>query len=129
MTKANQTSTPIRTGIDRGSLDPNDPSKLWFNPGSLAVAPQYTLGTSAFYNNDFRNPPVLSENISIVKRTILWQNERNPVTLVYRADAFNAFNRTAFGNIQGAIGNANFGRATGPQVAARLITMGLRVEF
>jgi hypothetical protein len=129
VTKANQTSTPIRTGIDRTSLDPNDPSKLWFNPGSLVAAPQYTLGTSAFYNNDFRNPPVLSENVSIVKRTILWQNERNPVTLVYRADGFNIFNRTAFGGIQGAIGNVNFGRATAPQVGARLITMGLRLEF
>ena len=51
------------------------------------------------------------------------------VVLTYRADAFNAFNRTSFGNINGIVGNANFGLATGPQNGVRLITMGLRLDF
>ena len=51
------------------------------------------------------------------------------VDLVYRADAFNLFNRTNFGGVVGAIGNVNFGRPTGPQVGARVVTMGLRVDF
>ena len=72
---------------------------------------------------------MFTENLSIVKRTTLWANDRNPVVLVYRADGFNIFNRTNFGGVNGTVGNANFGRPTAPQVGARAITMGLRVEF
>ena len=71
----------------------------------------------------------LDERLSIVKRTTLWNNDRNPVVLTYRADAFNLLNRTVFGGIVGTVGNANFGRPTGPQNGARIITMGLRLSF
>ncbi len=129
LTKANRSGTAIRTGIDRTTLDPNNPNTRFFNPGAFTAAPQYTLGTAAFYDNDFRQPAVFTENMSIVKRTTLWQNDKNPIVLIYRADAFNMFNRTNFGGVNGTVGNANFGRPTGPQNGARLITMGLRLEF
>jgi hypothetical protein len=128
-TKANFGSGPIRTGIDRTTLDPNDPSTRWFNPTAFAPAPQFTLGTAAFFHNDFRQPAVFTENFSIVKRTTLWENERNPIVLIYRADGFNIFNRTNFGGVVGTVGNANFGRPTGAQLGPRIITMGLRLEF
>jgi hypothetical protein len=128
-TKANLTGAAIRTGVDRTSLDPNNPNSRFFNTNAFTPAPAYTLGTAAFFHDDFRNPAVLFENISIAKRTTLWQNDKNPIVLIYRADAFNAFNRTSFGGINGTIGNPNFGRPTVPQVGARLITMGLRLEF
>lgn len=129
VTKANRNNVPIRTDIGYGSLDPNNPSALWFNPGAFSAAAPFTLGNAALFYNDFRQPMVAFENVSISKRTVLWKNEKNPVELQYRADAFNLFNRTRFGNINGAIGNPNFGRSTGPQVGARAITMGLRVNF
>jgi len=129
LTKANLTGTPIRTGVERTSLDPNNPSSRFFNAAAFTSAPQFTLGTAAFYQDDFRQPAVFTENISIVKRTKLWNNDKNPVELTYRADAFNMFNRTNFGGVVGTIGNANFGRPTGPQNGARLITMGLRLSF
>ena len=128
-TKANFGSGPIRTGIDRTTLDPNDPATRWFNASAFAPAPQYTLGTAAFFHDDFRQPAVFTENLSIVKRTTLWQNERNPVVLIYRADGFNIFNRTNFGGVVGTVGNAAFGRPTAVQVTQRIITMGLRLEF
>jgi len=128
-TKANATGTAIRTGVDRTTLDPNDPNSRFFNPGAFTAAPQYTLGTAAFYHNDFRQPAVFTENLSIVKRTTLWQNDKNPVVLTYRADGFNIFNRTNFGGVNGTVGNANFGRPTAPQNGPRIITMGLRLEF
>lgn len=129
LTKANRTAVPIRTGIDRTSLDPNNPNALFFNAAAFTVAPQYTLGTAAFYDNAFRQPAVFTENLSIVKRTTLWQNEKNPVVLTYRTDGFNIFNRTNFGAVNGTLGNPLFGRTTAPQNGARLITMGLRLEF
>lgn len=119
----------VRTGIDRTTLDPNNPSTRWLNSAAWKSASPFTLGTAAFFHNEFRQPPVFSDNISIVKKTTLWQNDKNPVTLTYRADAFNAFNRTNFGGVVGTIGNANFGRPTGPQLGPRLITMGLRLDF
>jgi hypothetical protein len=129
VTKANLTGNPISTGVDRKDLDPNNPNVRWFNANAFAAAAPFTLGTSAFFTDAFRQPPILSENIGIVKRTVLFATDKNPIVLNIRADAFNAFNRTSFGGVVGAIGNANFGRPTAPQVGARLITMGLRLEF
>ena len=129
VTKANLGSGPIRTGIDRGTLDPNNPNTRWFTPGAFVAPAAYTLGTAAFYYNDFRQPAVFTENLSLVKRTTLINLDKNPIVLTYRADAFNLLNRTNFGGVVGTVGNANFGRPTGPQNGARLITMGLRLEF
>ncbi|MBI3695254.1 MAG: hypothetical protein HY238_10505 [Acidobacteria bacterium] len=71
----------------------------------------------------------MNENLSIMKRMKFPVHGDRTIDLVYRADAFNLFNRTSFGGIVSTIGNPNFGRPTGPQVGARLITMGVRVDF
>ena len=131
LTKANLTGTSIRTGIDRTTLDPNAPAASptqFFNPASVSSAPRFTLGTAAFYQNDLRQPAVFTENLAIVKRTTLWENDKNPIVLTFRADGFNIFNRTNFG-VNGTLGSPIFGRPTGPQNGARLITMGLRLQF
>ena len=129
VTKAMVGTGPIRTGIDRTTLDPNDPSTRWFNPAAFTAAPPFTMGNAAFYYDDFRQPAVFTENLSIVKRTVLFEADNNPVVLTYRADAFNLFNRTNFGGVVGTVGNPNFGRPTGAQNGPRIITMGLRLEF
>lgn len=127
--KANVGTGPIQTGIDRTSLDPNNPNTRWLNAAAFATPGQFELGNAAQYYGDMRNPPLMQENVSIMKRLRfpLWGDRA--VDLVYRADAFNVFNRTNFGGIVGTIGNANFGRPTGPQTGARLITMGIRLDF
>jgi hypothetical protein len=127
--KANVGTGPRRTGIDRGTLDPNNPSTRWFNAAAFAAPGQFELGNAAQYYGDFRQPPVLIDNLSIQKRLKFPIGKDRTLDLVYRADAFNLFNRTAFGGVVGAVGNVNFGRPTGPQVGARLITMGLRLDF
>jgi hypothetical protein len=126
---ANVGSGPIRTGIDRTSLDPNDPSTRWLNAAAFTAPGQYELGNAAHYYNDFRNPPVFIENLAIQKRMQFPVGGDRSIDLIYRADAFNLFNRTNFGGIVGAVGNSNFGRPSGPQLGPRAITMGLRVEF
>jgi hypothetical protein len=128
VTKATLGSGDIRTGFDRKSLDPNDPNARFFNPGAFVQTPAFSLGNAAFYYNDFRQPAVFTENMSIIKRTTLFERGDSPVMLTYRADAFNLFNRTNFG-VNGVVGNPAFGRATGPQQGPRIITMGLRLEF
>ncbi|MCC6859102.1 MAG: TonB-dependent receptor [Bryobacterales bacterium] len=126
--KAAVTGQAIRTGIDRGALDPNDPNTRWFNYGAnspFAIPGQYALGNAALYYGDFRQPPIFIENVSVQKTFEIWES----VGLQYRADVFNLFNRTNFGGVNGTVGNANFGRPTGAQQGPRIITMGLMLQF
>jgi len=127
--KANRGPAPIRTGVDRTTLDPNDPNVRWFNPNAYVLPGQFELGTAAIYDSAFRNPRVLEENISIVKRLKFPISQDRSADMILRADGFNVFNRTNFGGVVSAVGNPNFGRPTGPMSGARLITLGLRVEF
>jgi len=119
----------IRSSQDRTSLDPNNPTSLYFNPAAFSVPGQFSFGTSSQYNSKFRQPVVLQDNIALIKQLNLWPSgDGSRLRLQLRADALNAFNRTNFG-VNGAVGNANFGRATGPQQGNRYITMGLRLNF
>jgi hypothetical protein len=127
--KANRGSDPIRTGIDRTTLDPNNPATRWFNPGAYTLPGQFELGTASSYDSAFRQPPVFEENLSVGKRLKFPVGDTRTVDLNLRADAFNVFNRTNFGNINGVIGSLNFGRPQSPQNGARIITMGMRLEF
>ncbi len=141
--KANLTGVGIRTGINRKTLDPNNPAARWFGCTPEAIGTtgrfqcaanstpfgnpgEFEFGSSAQFNSAFRQPPVFTENISIVKKFNLTSEGR--VRFIYRADIFNLFNRTNFG-VNGIIGNADFGRANAPQIGARAITMGGRLEF
>ena len=120
---------PVRTGQDRSSLDPNNPSSIYFNAAAFSVPSQFAFGTSSQYNGHFRQPPVLVDNIAIVKQINMWPSgDGSKLRLQLRADAFNPFNRTNFG-VNGSVGNPNFGRATGPQYGPRIITMGARIYF
>ena len=102
---------------------------MYFNAAAFSVPGQYSFGTSSQYNSQFRQPPVLVDNAALIKQLYLWPSgDGSKVRLQFRADAFNPFNRTNFG-VNGTVGNANFGRATGPQYGPRLITMGLRLYF
>lgn len=131
LTKANQVNGTVRTGVDYGTLDPGNSSVRFFNSGAnapFASAPTYTMGTAALYHSAFRQPMVREENISLSKRFRWAINDTRAIDFVYRADMFNLFNRTNFG-VNGTIGNAGFGAATGPQSGPRIITMGLRLDF
>ncbi|MBI1788849.1 MAG: TonB-dependent receptor [Acidobacteria bacterium] len=127
--KANRGPAEIRTGIDRTTLDPNNPATRWFNVNAYTVPGQFEMGTASSYDSAFRQPPQFEENLSISKRLKFPVHGERTVDLLYRADAFNLFNRTNFGGVVGAVGNPNFGRPTGPSVGARIITMGIRLEF
>jgi len=119
----------LRTGQSRTSLDPNNPSSLYFNAAPFSVPSQFAFGTSSQYIGNFRQPPVLVDNISLVKQLAVWpKGDGNRMRLQFSANAFNPFNRTNFG-VNGTVGNANFGRATGPQYGPRIITMVVRLYF
>ncbi len=128
ITKASSTGKPIRTGMGATDMDPNNRASRWFNFGAdapFALAPAYTLGTTAMYHPQFRNPWYRNENISLQKDFAF--HER--FTFRYRADIINLFNRADLGGINATIGNDNFGRPQGPMDGPRFVSMGLRLEF
>jgi hypothetical protein len=129
--KANRVpGVPIQTGVDRTTLDPNNPNIRYFNAGAFSVPGTYEFGNASPYYNDFRNPPVFIENVSIVKQFGLWRGDNTErIRFQYRADIFNLFNRTNFGNINGIVGGPNFGRPQSAGNGPRIITMGLRLSF
>lgn len=125
----NANGGPVRTDQSRTSLDPNNPASLYFNVAAFSIPGQYSFGTASQYNSKFRQPPVLLDNISLLKQVHVWPTgDGSRMRLQFAATAFNAFNRTNFG-VNGTVGNPNFGRATGPQYGNRFITMGLRLYF
>lgn len=127
--KCDMTGTGILSGQNRTSLDPNDSSSLYFNAAAFAIPSQYSFGSASSYNTYFRQPPVFTENAALIKNFSIWpRKDGELVRLQFRADAFNLFNRTNFG-VNGSVGSANFGRATGPQDGPRVITMGVRANF
>jgi hypothetical protein len=119
----------VLTGQSRTSLNPNSSASLYFNTAAFSIPGQYSFGTSSQYNSKFRQPPIFNDNFALIKQVALvTKGDNNLIRLQIRADASNMFNRTNFG-VNGTVGNANFGRATGPQDGPRIITMGLRLYF
>ncbi|HMJ62022.1 MAG TPA: hypothetical protein VK493_09680, partial [Bryobacteraceae bacterium] len=123
--RVSTTGSSIPTGVDRTSLDPNNPNVRWLNRVAFAVPGALQFGTASPYLNDVRNPPILTESLSLVKRTTI----KERANLEYRTDISNLFNRTSFGAINVNLNDANFGRPTAVQVSPRIIQMALRLNF
>jgi hypothetical protein len=119
------TGANIQTGVDRTTLDPNNPNIRWLNRAAFAVPGAYQFGTASPYQNAVRNPPIFTESLSIVKRMTL----KERANLEYRADISNLFNRTVFGGINVNLNDPNFGRPTAVQLSPRIIQMALRLNF
>ncbi len=99
------------------------PGSLYFNPAAFAVPQQYTFGNLG--RNRIRGPGFTNFDIGLFKNF----NITERVRVQYRAEAFNAFNNTNFGNPGGTINTPNFGRITGTANAQRSIQMGLKLYF
>jgi len=126
--KATATGYAIKTGVSASDLDPDNPNIRWFNSGASSPytnTAAYTLGSASIYNTNFRQPWFRQENAAVTKTLAIWESVR----FTMRADAFNIFNRIGFGNINGVIGNTNFGRSQSNGNGARIITLGIRMEF
>ncbi|MDP8982329.1 MAG: TonB-dependent receptor [Acidobacteriota bacterium] len=87
----------------------------------------FALGAGRYGNfgrNVFHGPGILNSDFSAFKRFTLYEAH----TLEFRAEAFNLFNHTQFGNPNGAINSVNFGKVT-TTVDPRIIQLSLRYRF
>lgn len=81
------------------------------------------LGTSG--RNSFRGPRFFNSDVSIVKRFRIYEEHR----ITFRAEGYNIFNNTNFGNpTVGITTPATFGRI-GSSVNPRIFQMALRYDF
>jgi hypothetical protein len=127
MTKANMTGKAIKSSLNRTDLEYGNTSRKYFNSGAdvpFANPATYAYGTASVFQPEFRQPPVMTENMTLMKKFSIAERYK----FIWRADAFNVFNRTNFG-VYTTWTNANFGYANGVQSGARIITMALRLEF
>ncbi len=108
-------------------------------PLSLGLQPQnYILGNSPRTDGGARRPGYLNEDISIIKRTAITER----VSIEFRADFLNIFNRTVFswdqgGDQYGSIisgttvdaGPSSFGHIVGQGNFPREIQFGLKINY
>ena len=115
------TQRPIR--LADGNL-PSDQRTInhWFDTTAFAAPPQYTFGNSG--TGILRGPGTFSVDATVVRGFRV--NER--ISLQFRGEFFNAFNRVNFSNPSVAIGSSTVGMitASGP---ARIGQLALKLVF
>ena len=110
----------------RSGTETFDPAiDRWINPAAFRVPAALQFGTAARSYTDLRNPAYLNENFGLLKKFRLAER----LTLTFRAEWFNAFNRVVFGSPQSNVSNAQFGRITSQANAPRQGQMALRLDF
>lgn len=110
----------------RASVEDFDPNRdFWINRSAFAAPGAFTFGSSARAFTDLRNPNFLNENFGLIKRIRIMDR----LMVQFRAELFNAFNRTVFAAPQANVSNAQFGRISGQGNTPRQGQVALRVEF
>jgi hypothetical protein len=114
-------NTPRRSGVD--SFDPA--VDRWINPSAFKVPAALQFGTAARSYTDLRNPSYANENFGLLKKFRFAER----LTVTFRAEWFNAFNRVVFGSPQSNVSNAQFGRITSQANQPRQGQVALRLDF
>ena len=100
---------------------------VYLNAKAFSDAGPYALGNAPPVLSDVRNFPLFNENISLVKRILIWRESN----FVLRCDSFNTFNRTRFSapdvNFNDAL--TGFGKVSGQSNQPRVLQFGARVDF
>jgi hypothetical protein len=115
----------VNSGVQR-RLNPVNPlADQWINPAAFSVPTGFRFGTAARAYTDLRTNAFLNESFGVIKRTPLTER----VNLTFRAEFFNAFNRTVFGAPVGNVSAGNFGRVTNQANTPRQGQFALRIDF
>lgn len=110
----------------QNSFDHFDPAvNSWINPAAFQVPAPFTFGNAAREYAGLRAPAFKNETVGISKRTMLAER----LSLTFRAEFFNVFNRVIFAAPASNISAANFGRISSQATAPRQGQLSLRLEF
>lgn len=122
----NQTLRPNAIAGVPQTLPVHDPlADRWINPAAFTVPTGFQFGTAARTYNGVRAQNFANESFGLIKRTPL----REHLTLTFRAEFFNLFNRVVFAAPAGNVSAANFGRVSSQANNPRQGQLALRVDF
>jgi hypothetical protein len=122
----NSTLRPdVIPGVER-SRNVSDPlADLWINPAAFAAPSGLRFGTAARSYTDLRSQAFSNESFGLIKKTQI----REGMNLTFRAEFFNAFNRTVFGAPAGNVSAGNFGKVSSQANTPRQGQLALRLDF
>ena len=108
------------------NFDPNNPaSDHYINLAAFSVPAAYTYGTADRSYTSLRNPMLLNESLGLIKRTAITEH----ISLTFRAEFFNVFNRVVFGSPAANVSASNFGIIGSQGNTPRQGQVALRLEF
>ena len=112
------------TGLPNVVGDPSGPKTVdqWFNIAAFAAPAQFTFGNAG--TGILVGPGYFNLDLGIHRNFPI----RERLTLSYRAELFNSFNRANFGVPNSSIGNPQAGQISGTS-AARIVQMALKLVF
>jgi hypothetical protein len=120
----------VAPGCDKHTVSNAGPHKIneYFNTSCFTAPPEFTFGDESRTDGAIRAPGINNWDLAIVKDTSVTER----VSLQFRTEFFNAFNRTQFGPpgqvfTSGAV--STFGIISSQQNNPRLIQFGLRLNF
>lgn len=120
---------PIAIGPGRADFQPfngltGQQGDRYLNRAAFAIPAPFTLGTLPVFLSNVRGPGFMGEDLSLTKR----QRIREAISIEFRADFFNAFNRRNLNDPVTELTSPNFGLITG-QSQPRVIQLGFRLDF
>jgi carboxypeptidase family protein len=117
----------VVSGVSRrGAFDDFDPGRdVYINPAAFAIPAPLTFGTAARAYTDLRTFAFYNESFGAIKRTTIGER----LTLTFRAEFFNVFNRVVFAAPAANRSNSNFGRVSAQSNSPRQGQLALKLEF
>src|SRR5262249_48054759 len=99
----------------------------WFDTSAFTAAPAFTFGNLARTLPNVRGAGINNFDFSVFKNTGLASNER--LSLQFRAEFYNLFNRVQFDLPGQALGTPQFGVVTNQVNDPRLLQFALKLMF
>lgn len=110
------------TGISNGKFDPSVDRVV--NRAAYVAPPAFTFGTAAPSYAALRNFPVVQEDFSLLKDTVIGEK----TTIQFTAQVINAANRHRFADINSSFSSSTLGMSSGTNLG-RIVTLGLKLKF
>ncbi len=99
---------------------------LYFNPAAFVQPAPFTFGNASRYLSDVRSPGTLNWDMLAARRIPI----REPFSLDFRMEFFNAFNRVQFAGPNTSVSSTSFGQIFLSQAnTPRELQAGLRLSF
>lgn len=117
-------STGLSARID-GSRSRGAQIDRWFDTSQFTLPASFSLGNVGRTLPDVRGPSLVNTDLSLIKNTQI----REKLSLQFRAEYFNVFNRANLDLPNTAFGSGQFGRITGTVGLPRVGQLALKLNF